>query len=160
MVKKRYCGNEDLGLFLIRSMLKDWFGAKSCKFLLVKKLFKTVITIKKCVFLFTWYLFKVNLLKETTKQTSSFGTMPQEPWHPGKGAKLDCIIQLNCKKVHTHSSYKITRTWENFNNQETKMILLSGKLWLIANDSKNFANGSKSIISNLGLCKNSGIYLI
>ena len=26
------------------------------------------------------------------------GTMSQEPWHPRKGAKLDCIIQLNSGK--------------------------------------------------------------
>ena len=40
------------------------------------------------------------------------------------------------------------------------MILLSDELWLIANDSKGFKNGSKSIIrNNLGLCKRSEIYL-
>ena len=37
-------------------------------------------------------------------------------WHPEKGAKLDCVIQLNFGEVHTHVSYKGTRTWENFNN--------------------------------------------
>ena len=63
--------------------------------------------------------------------------MPQKPWHPGKGAKLDHVIQLNCREVHTHASYKATRAWESFNNQETKMILLRDKLWLIANYSKN-----------------------
>ena len=42
-----------------------------------------------------------------------------------------------------------------------KMILLSDKLHLIANNCKSFANGSKSIIrNNLGLCKYSEIYLI
>ena len=47
--------------------------------------------------------------------------MPQEPRHPGKGANL--VIQLNCGKGWcTHASYKTTRTWENFKNQETKMI--------------------------------------
>ena len=41
-----------------------------------------------------------------------------------------------------------------------KMILLSDKPWLIANNSKSFANGSKSITrNNLGLCKRSEIYL-
>ena len=87
--------------------------------------------------------------------------MPQEPWHPGKNAKQDPIIQLNCGEVHAHANYKATRTWENFNNQETKMILLSDEPWSIANNFKSFANGIKSIIrSNLGLCKRSGIYLI
>ena len=87
--------------------------------------------------------------------------MPQEPWHPGKDAKPDRVIQLNCGEVRTHASYKATRTWENFNNQGTKMILLSDELWLIANNSKSFANGSKSITrSNLGLYKLSDIYLI
>ena len=87
--------------------------------------------------------------------------MPQEPWHPGKGAKPDHVIQLNCREVCAHASYKATRTWENFNNQGTKMILLSDKLWSIANNSKSFANKSKLIISNnLGLYKGSDIYFI
>ena len=77
-----------------------------------------------------------------------------------KGAKPDRVIQLNCGKVRTHASYKTTRTWENFNNRGKKMILLSDKPWLIANNSKSFANGSKSITrNNLGLCKRSEIYL-
>ena len=25
----------------------------------------------------------------------------QEPWHPGKGAKLDHVVQLNCREVCT-----------------------------------------------------------
>ena len=29
----------------------------------------------------------------------------QEPWHPGEGARPDCVIQLNCGKVHTHASF-------------------------------------------------------
>ena len=86
--------------------------------------------------------------------------MPHEPWHPGKGAKPDRIIQLNCGEMHTHASYKTNRTWENFNNQETKMIILSDELWLIANNFKGFANGSKSMIRNFGLCKRTEIYLI
>ena len=40
------------------------------------------------------------------------------------------------------------------------MILLSDELWLIANNFKGFANGSKSMIRNLGLCKRSEIYFI
>ena len=70
-----------------------------------------------------------------------------EPWHLGKGAKPDSIIQLNCREVRTHASYKATRTWENFNNQGTKMIHFSDEIWLMANNPKGFANGSKSIIT-------------
>ena len=78
-----------------------------------------------------------------------------------RGAKLDCVIQLNCKEVHAHASYETTRTWENFNNQGTKIILFSDKQWLIANNSNSFAIRSTSIIrSNLALCKHSQIYLI
>ena len=102
-----------------------------------------------------------DISKETTEQAGPFGTMPQEPWHPGKDAKPDCIIQLNCGEVHTHAGYKATRTCQNLNNRGTKMILLSDELWSIANNSKSFANGSKSIIrNNLGLYKCSDIYLI
>ena len=87
--------------------------------------------------------FQALLYVEGKDQTSGpFETMPQQPWHPGKGAKLDRVIQLNYGEVHTHASYKTTRTWENFNNQGTKMILLSDKLWLIANNSKSFASGT------------------
>ena len=75
------------------------------------------------------------ILKETTKLAGPFGTILQEPWHPGKGAKSDHVIQLNCGKVHTHASYETTRTWENFNNRGTKMILLSDELWVITNNS-------------------------
>ena len=32
--------------------------------------------------------------------------MPQESWHPGKSAKPDHIIQLNCGEVRTHASHK------------------------------------------------------
>ena len=75
------------------------------------------------------------ILKETTELAGPFRTMPQEPWHPWKGAKLDRVIQLNCREVHTHASYKTSRTWENFHNWRVKMILLSDKLWVIANNS-------------------------
>ena len=87
--------------------------------------------------------------------------MPKELWHPGKDAKMDCIIELNYGEVRTHASYKATKTWENFNNRVTKMLLLSDELWSIANNSKSFANGSKLIIrNNSGLLKHSDIYLI
>ena len=96
-----------------------------------------------------------------TEPAGPFGIMPQEPLNPGKAAKLDCVIQLNCGEVSTHVSYKTTRTWENFDEWGTKIILLSDELWLIVNKSKSFANGSKSIIrNNLSLCKHSEIYLI
>ena len=42
MVKKGYCGNEGLSLFLIRSVLKVRFDAKRCSCSVVKKLSKTV----------------------------------------------------------------------------------------------------------------------
>ena len=101
------------------------------------------------------------ILKETTEPAGPFGTMPQEPWHPGKDAKPNRVIQLNCGEVRTHASSKTTRTWENFNNQGTKMILLSHELSSIASNSKKFANGSKVIIrNNLGLYKRSDIYLV
>ena len=84
--------------------------------------------------------------------------MPREPWHPRKDAKPDRIIQLNCGEVRTHASYKATRTWENFSNRGAEMILFSDKLWSIANNSKSFSDGSKSIIrNNLGLYKHSDI---
>ena len=99
--------------------------------------------------------------KETTEPVSPFGTMLQTSWHCGRGAKPDRVIQLNCGEVCTHASYKTTRTWENFNNQGTKMILLLDKIWLISNNSNSFANWSRSIIRhNLGLFKHSEIYLI
>ena len=87
-----------------------------------------------------WHLNPWYILKETTKLAGPFGTMPQKPWHPGKGAKPDCTMQLNCGEVCTHANYKKNRTWGNFNIRGTKMILLSDKLWLIANNSKSFAN--------------------
>ena len=46
----------------------------------------------------------------TTEPAGPFGTMPQEPWHSGKAAKPDRVIQPNCGEVHTDASYKITRT--------------------------------------------------
>ena len=99
------------------------------------------------------------ILKERTEPAGPFGTMPQEPWHSGKDAKPDRVIQLNCGSAPIQ--VKATRTWENFNNRGTKMILLSDELWSIANNSKSFANGSKAIIrNNLGLYKHSNIYLI
>ena len=63
-----------------------------------------------------------------TEPAGPFGTMPWEPWHPGKDAKPDRVIQHKCGEVHTHAIHKATRTWENFNNQGTKMILLSDEL--------------------------------
>ena len=75
-----------------------------------------------------------HILKETTKLAGPFGTMPQEPWHSGKGGKPDHLIQHNCGEVRTHESYKTITIWENFNKRGTKMILLSDKLWLTVND--------------------------
>ena len=89
-----------------------------------------------------------------TEPAGSFEIMSQELWLPGKCTKPDRIIQLNWGEEHTHASYKITM--RNFNIWETKMILLSDELWLIAINTKSFANESTSIIrKNLGFCKHS-----
>ena len=76
-----------------------------------------------------------------TEPAGSFGTMPEEPWYPGKGAKPNRIIQLNCGEMCTNASYKTPRTWKNFNSWGTKMVLLSDELWLIANNSKSLKMG-------------------
>ena len=60
-----------------------------------------------CQYFKLWHIFK-----ETTKSAGPFGTMPQEPWHPGKGAKPDFVSQLNCGELGSRASYKTTRTWE------------------------------------------------
>ena len=67
-----------------------------------------------------------------TELAGPFGTMPHATraltsW-AGKGAKPDHVIQLNCGEVHTHAKYKTTRTWENFNNQGTKVTHFSNEL--------------------------------
>ena len=63
-----------------------------------------------------------------TEPAGPFETMPQEPCYPGKSAKPDRLIQLNCREVHADASYKTTKTWENFTNRGTKMIFLSDEL--------------------------------
>ena len=68
-------------------------------------------------------------IEETTEPAGSFKIVPQEPRHPGKDAKPDCVIQLDCGEVRTHASYKAPRTWENVNNRGTKMIYLSNELF-------------------------------
>ena len=79
--------------------------------------------------------------------------------HPKSCRIFPRVIQLNCREVRTYASHKTTRTWENFNNRGTR-ILLSDKLWSIVITSKSFSNESKSVIkNNLGLCKRSEIYL-
>ena len=94
------------------------------------------------------------ILKETTKLAVPFGTLSQETWLPRKLAEPDRIIQLNCREVCTHASWKITRTRKNFNNREARMIFLSDELQLIANNSRCFVNRIKPIIrSNLDLFK-------
>ena len=60
--------------------------------------------------------------------------------------------------MRMYASYETTRTWKNFSNKDSKMILLPEELWSIANNSKSFASGSKWIINNLVLCKRSEIY--
>ena len=110
------------------------------------------------------------ILKETTELGGPFGTMSQEPWHPEKGAKPDRVIQLNCGEVCTHASYKTARTWKNFNNWGTKVILLRNEPWLQLTmisilyfliTSIFLQIGSKPITkNNLSLRKCSEIYLI
>ena len=78
---------------------------------------------------------------------------------PKKLPHLPPCYPINCGEVRTYASHKTTRTWENFNNRGTR-ILLSDKLWSIVITSKSFSNESKSVIkNNLGLCKRSEIYL-
>ena len=38
---------------------------------------------------------------ETIELAGPFGTMPEKPQHPGKGVKLDHVVQLKCGEVHT-----------------------------------------------------------
>ena len=51
--------------------------------------------------------------------TGPFSSMPQKPWHPGKGAKPDRVILFNCREVYVHASYKTTLTWGRLNNWGT-----------------------------------------
>ena len=62
---------------------------------------------------------------QTSRPIWSYAT---GPWHPGKDAKPDRVIQLSCREVRTDASYKATRTWEDFNNRGIKMILPSDEL--------------------------------
>ena len=55
-------------------------------------------------------------MKGMTKLVWPFGTMSHGPLHPGKGAKPDSIIQLNCREVRTLAIHEATRTWGSFNN--------------------------------------------
>ena len=55
------------------------------------------------------------ILNEMIKLSGPFGSIPHEPWHPGKGNKLDDVIHLNWGKVYTHASCKRTRTWKILN---------------------------------------------
>ena len=57
-------------------------------------------------------------IEEMIEPTGPFGTIPQESCI--LGAKVDHAIKLKRREVHTHASYKTTRTWENSNNQGTK----------------------------------------
>ena len=96
--------------------------------------------------------------KETNKLAGSFGTMPQEPWQPGIGNKLGCVIQLDCEEVGYYASCETTKAWDSFKNWGKIFSPFSDKLWLLINNSKSFPNRSNSIIgSNLGLCKHSEI---
>ena len=84
--------------------------------------------------------------------------MPQEPWHPRKGAKPDRVIQSTAGKC---ASMQVINQPEHGRTSTIDEEKWSSQLWSIANNSKSFANGSKSILrNNLGLYKLSDIYLI
>ena len=48
--------------------------------------------------------------------------------HRNPGLVERVLNWINCGEVHTYASYKTTRTWENFNNLGTKMILVSDEI--------------------------------
>ena len=96
------------------------------------------------------------ILKTTTEPVGPFGTMSQEPWHPGKGAKPDHVILLNCSEVHIHASHnQHGRTSETF-RQTMKLTLfrtfkiividlmarkdISNKLMILGSDRKKHQN--------------------
>ena len=81
------------------------------------------------------------ILKETTERAGPFGSMPQEPWHSGKGAKAD-LIALSNSTVGKCTPMQVIKQPENLGNCTTKVILLSDKLWLIA------VIKSRSVIKN------------
>ena len=45
-----------------------------------------------------WHFKPWRILKKTTEPADQFGTIPQEPWHPGKDAKPDHVIQSTAGK--------------------------------------------------------------
>ena len=66
------------------------------------------------------------ILKETTEPAGPFGTMPQEPWHPGKSAEPDHVIQFNCGEVCTHASYiKEREHGRNSTTEEQKWSMVN-----------------------------------
>ena len=73
-----------------------------------------------------------------------FGTMPLEPWHPGKDAKPDRIVQLNCgggapmqvvkKLEHERTSTTEEQKWSSFQTNYdqqliTPRVLQKGLSW-------------------------------
>ena len=99
-------------------------------------------------------------IKGYNRLAGPFGTMPQEPWHPGKGAKPDHVIQLiagNCAPMQVIKQPEHGRT---STTDKQKLIIFSDKLWLIANNSNSLSRSKSIIRNNLGLCKCSEIYLI
>ena len=52
-----------------------------------------------------------------TKPAGPFGTMPQEPQHPGKCVKPDHAIQLNCGKC---TAMQVTKQPEQGRTSTTK----------------------------------------
>ena len=63
-------------------------------------------------------------MKETTEPADPSGTMPQEPWHPGKDAKPDRVIQsttVECAAMqvikqpeHGRTSTTEEQKWSSF----------------------------------------------
>ena len=52
----------------------------------------------------------------------AFETMPQEPWHPGEGTKLDRVILLNCGEVRTHAKLQNNKNMEEFQQLRNKNV--------------------------------------
>ena len=55
----------------------------------------------------------------------SYATGTLTSW---KGCQTALRYPTQLREVRTHAGYEATRTWENFNNQVTKMILFSNEL--------------------------------
>ena len=59
-------------------------------------------------------------MRETTEPVGPFGFMPQEPWHPGKGAKLDHVIQSTAGKCRSMQVIKQPEHGRDLTTEEQK----------------------------------------